>query len=776
MARLVELFHRGVPSSRRAGANSEWGAYALGAVDDDEGTVAMMDGDVDETVGEKSNSGGGKRQRQQQQQLLWPPQSQPHQTLLPQVVLPASLDAAGNAAGNAGRGAPQQQVQADGMQQQQLQGQLQAQQQQQQQWHQQQQQRNQQDDLFTFRATAASPAVQSEAMECYSPTKLIRTKSLSFHPASTTFNPLPFRDLTLPAYSLISSPHSPSRSPPREVSPSSAEPMSADAFSAAPFGSPYPSSASASATFPASSPPSPFPPPSCAGACFFPAGGLPPPPHPPTSPLPPPVPLPPPRQVDCRRMNPPLGRFISRLCGFQSGIMQRRQHVFVMHHGERADAADPLWARREGAERPWDPPLSEWGKYQAYEVGMRLRQEGWGVTRIVCAPYLRCVETALELLLALTDSQPPPSAAAAAAAAAAADGAAAGCSTAVATAAAAAAADSPAGSIGASSNSNSSSRSSMVPGGSSFLSSFFSSRFRRSNLSGRHAGSDTGAGSGGALSSASARQQHLMRRRQQSSLKPQPSLALPPDRKRKFGMWDGGGQGGGEVKVTVQYGLHEVVRQVGGEEGAAAAAAELFSQAGIMRAGFGDAPTADTTNATTTNTTTTNTTTTNTTTIANFASAAINNAATTISANTASSAAASLAPRDWLEAMFPPGSVERILPGVTGMAAAAGASGADVALPGWPEDVEEAALRLLRSIDQVAEQWQDENIIVVSHSDAVHASILRCRKHATVHNILTAGYVHTQRNVYRDQEDEEERGVGQWQLASRSGSTGIFYN
>ncbi|CAI5492823.1 unnamed protein product [Closterium sp. Naga37s-1] len=370
--------------------------------------------------------------------------------------------------------------------------------------------------------------------------------------------------------------------------------MSADAFSAAPFGSPYHSSATVSATFPSSFPASALPAPSCAAACFFPAAGAPPPPRPPLpAPLPPTLPLPPPRQVDCRRMNPPLGRLISRLCGFQSGIMQRRQHVFVMHHGERADAADPLWARREGAERAWDPPLSEWGKYQAYEVSMRLRQEGWGVTRIVCAPYLRCVETALELLLALTDAQPlpPPSSSAPTAAASAADS----------------DAGAGGGSIGGSFGAGSSRISSMVPGGMVLV---------------------------------------VPAVVEQSSLTPQPSLALPPDRKRKFGMWDGawqgaGGVGGGEVRVAVHYGLHEVGQGQGQNEGFC-----------------------------------------------------------TVAGNTGSSAAASLAPRDWLEGMFPPGSVDRILPVVARSATAA----ADVALPGWPEDVEEAALRLLRSIDHVAEQ------------------------------------------------------------------------
>ncbi|CAI7878432.1 unnamed protein product [Closterium sp. NIES-53] len=168
--------------------------------------------------------------------------------------------------------------------------------------------------------------------------------------------------------------------------------------------------------------------------------------------------------------------------------MQRRQHVFVMHHGERADAADPLWARREGAERAWDPPLSEWGKYQAYEMREGVGQGMWRVQSALPGPE-QC----------------------------------------------------------------------------------------EGQVHGQGQGQER---------------------------------------------WQGQGQGQNQGSCTVA-----------GNSGN-------------------------------------------------------------------SNSAASLAPRDWLEGMFPPGAVDRILPVVAGSAAAA----ADVALPGWPEDVEEAALRLLRSIDHVAEQ------------------------------------------------------------------------
>ncbi|KAG6544246.1 hypothetical protein Mapa_014349 [Marchantia paleacea] len=75
------------------------------------------------------------------------------------------------------------------------------------------------------------------------------------------------------------------------------------------------------------------------------------------------------------------------------------QNLFVMRHGERRDDADELWV--ESAPRPWDPPLTEKGKYQAWIVGKRLRKEGWNITRVLVSPFLRCVQTAAEVITAL---------------------------------------------------------------------------------------------------------------------------------------------------------------------------------------------------------------------------------------------------------------------------------------------------------------------------------------------------------------------------------------
>lgn len=77
----------------------------------------------------------------------------------------------------------------------------------------------------------------------------------------------------------------------------------------------------------------------------------------------------------------------------------RMQHLFVMRHGDRMDDADRNWVLT--APRPWDPPLTELGKWRARDVGRRLRREGWNITRVVCSPFLRCVQTASEAITAL---------------------------------------------------------------------------------------------------------------------------------------------------------------------------------------------------------------------------------------------------------------------------------------------------------------------------------------------------------------------------------------
>jgi len=75
------------------------------------------------------------------------------------------------------------------------------------------------------------------------------------------------------------------------------------------------------------------------------------------------------------------------------------QNLFVMRHGERIDNYDPHWIH--SASRPWDPPLTNNGKLQAWGTGKRLRTEGWNITRVICSPFLRCIQTASEVVAAL---------------------------------------------------------------------------------------------------------------------------------------------------------------------------------------------------------------------------------------------------------------------------------------------------------------------------------------------------------------------------------------
>ncbi|CAJ1779755.1 unnamed protein product [Sphenostylis stenocarpa] len=77
------------------------------------------------------------------------------------------------------------------------------------------------------------------------------------------------------------------------------------------------------------------------------------------------------------------------------------QNVVVMRHGERFDNFHPSWAAT--AARPWDPPLAEPGRKRAFETGRRLRDSlGFPIRRVFVSPFLRCVQTAVELVASLS--------------------------------------------------------------------------------------------------------------------------------------------------------------------------------------------------------------------------------------------------------------------------------------------------------------------------------------------------------------------------------------
>ncbi|KAK6920359.1 Histidine phosphatase superfamily, clade-1 [Dillenia turbinata] len=78
-----------------------------------------------------------------------------------------------------------------------------------------------------------------------------------------------------------------------------------------------------------------------------------------------------------------------------------QQHVVVMRHGDRADNVETLWIST--AERPWDPPIVEEGRVRAYCTGRKLRtQLGFPIHRVFVSPFLRCIQTAAEVIAALS--------------------------------------------------------------------------------------------------------------------------------------------------------------------------------------------------------------------------------------------------------------------------------------------------------------------------------------------------------------------------------------
>lgn len=80
--------------------------------------------------------------------------------------------------------------------------------------------------------------------------------------------------------------------------------------------------------------------------------------------------------------------------------MQSYQNVVVMRHGDRIDNFEPLWSA--AAARPWDPPLVEAGKVRAFCTGRKFRtQLGFPIHRVFVSPFLRCLQTAAEVVSAL---------------------------------------------------------------------------------------------------------------------------------------------------------------------------------------------------------------------------------------------------------------------------------------------------------------------------------------------------------------------------------------
>ncbi|KAK2360318.1 Phosphoglycerate mutase family protein [Trifolium repens] len=76
------------------------------------------------------------------------------------------------------------------------------------------------------------------------------------------------------------------------------------------------------------------------------------------------------------------------------------QNVVIMRHGERLDNIEPSWAST--ASRPWDPPLAQAGRIRAFQMGQCIQQSlKYPIHRVFVSPFLRCVQTVVELISAL---------------------------------------------------------------------------------------------------------------------------------------------------------------------------------------------------------------------------------------------------------------------------------------------------------------------------------------------------------------------------------------
>ncbi|CAN8280227.1 unnamed protein product [Cochlearia groenlandica] len=85
------------------------------------------------------------------------------------------------------------------------------------------------------------------------------------------------------------------------------------------------------------------------------------------------------------------------------------QNIFVMRHGDRIDNFEPLWIST--AAKAWDPPLVEDGKIRAFRTGQRIRSQiGFPIHRVFVSPFLRCVQTASEVVSALSSVDVDPNA------------------------------------------------------------------------------------------------------------------------------------------------------------------------------------------------------------------------------------------------------------------------------------------------------------------------------------------------------------------------------
>eukprot|EP00271_Cylindrocystis_brebissonii_P007751 TRINITY_DN21416_c5_g1_i1.p1 TRINITY_DN21416_c5_g1~~TRINITY_DN21416_c5_g1_i1.p1 ORF type:complete len:491 (-),score=51.74 TRINITY_DN21416_c5_g1_i1:2033-3505(-) len=358
----------------------------------------------------------------------------------------------------------------------------------------------------------------------------------------------------------------------------------------------------------------------------------------------------PPIRVSCRKVSSAFGVMVASVLGFQPVLIGRVQNVWVMRHGERMDAVMKSWSAT--ALRPWDPPLTHWGKWQSLQVGCQLRDQGCRATRVVCSPYLRCIQSACELAKGL------------------------------------------------SSDAHRDESAEMAEARWDMESERGASPIRSEESSRGVAGEARGEGmqvdpprlrrTAGASSKPSTKRRSWKwssRRRSSTrwSTVLTPSLSFSGEPQKPVR---------GQVKVSIDFGLCEVAGSV-------------------TDPGSHDSW---------------------------------------------------LPPIEELEDMIREQGLVVDSHGGEGEAVRS--------LPVWPESADAAMLRYLEAIDRISKQFMDEDIIIVTHAEAVQASVIRCQK-GMVKAVKPAAFSHLHRTVYHLPTDANVRGVGEWKLEIPSDSEGI---
>ncbi|MFH4979267.1 hypothetical protein AB6A40_005976 [Gnathostoma spinigerum] len=80
-------------------------------------------------------------------------------------------------------------------------------------------------------------------------------------------------------------------------------------------------------------------------------------------------------------------------------VRNKKRIIWAVRHGERIDNIDKTWYIRAPRGAWDDPPLSERGIQQAKECGSYFATQC--IDAIICSPFIRCVQTATEITLAI---------------------------------------------------------------------------------------------------------------------------------------------------------------------------------------------------------------------------------------------------------------------------------------------------------------------------------------------------------------------------------------